>query len=71
MEVSIIYAYPNNNSYNLSILETEKKRIYHPLQGIRIFDLYKEKFDPVLQFDATYRRRDIAHDINMKVYRDL
>ena len=54
MEVSIIYAYPNN-----------------PLQGIRIFDLYKEKFDPVLQFDATYRRRDIAHDINMKVYRDL
>lgn len=70
MEVSIIYAYPNNNSYNLSIIETEK-RIYHPLQGIRIFDLYKEKFDPVLRFDGTYRRRDLAHDINMKVYRDL
>ncbi len=28
MEISIIYAYPNNNSYNVSILETEK-RIYH------------------------------------------
>ena len=27
MEVSIIYAYPNNNSYNLSILETEKKNL--------------------------------------------
>lgn len=71
MEVSIIYAYPNNNSYSLSILETEKKEFITPLQGIRIFDLYKEKLDPVLQFDATYRRRDIAHDINMKVYRDL
>ncbi|MEK4984133.1 NAD(P)H-dependent oxidoreductase [Streptococcus sp. FSL L8-0526] len=33
--------------------------------------MYKEKFDPVLRFDATYRRRDLAHDINMKVYRDL
>ena len=33
--------------------------------------MYKEKFDPVLQFDATYRRRDLAHDIDMKVYRDL
>lgn len=70
MEVSIIYAYPNNNSYNLSILETEKKNL-SPSTRHRIFDLYKEKFDPVLQFDATYRRRDIAHDINMKVYRDL
>ena len=36
MEVSIIYAYPNNNSYNLSILETEKEFItlYKALESL-------------------------------------
>ncbi|CAD0159721.1 conserved protein of unknown function [Streptococcus thermophilus] len=34
MEVSIIYAYPNNNSYNLSILETEKKEFITPYKAL-------------------------------------
>ena len=31
--------------------------------------MYKD--DPVLRFDDMYRIRDLAHDIDMKVYRDL
>lgn len=52
----------------MSLYQRLKKNL-SLLKGIRIFNLYKD--DPVLRFDAMYRRRDLAHDIDMKVYRDL
>ena len=70
MKILMIYAHPNDKSYNASILETVKENL-SPKHELRILDLYKEQFDPVLRFDATHRRRDLANDIAMKHYRDL
>ena len=60
----------NDKSYNASILETVKENLSSKHE-LKILDLYKEKFDPVLRFDTTHRRRDLAHDVAMKDYRDL
>ena len=70
MKILMIYAHPNDKSYNASILETVKENL-SPKHELRILDLYKEQFDPVLRFDATHRRRDLANDVAMKHYRDL
>ena len=69
MKTLIIYAHPNDKSYNASILETVKENLSSKHE-LKILDLYKEMFDPVLRFDTTYRRRDLAHDVAMKGYRD-
>ena len=52
MKILMIYAHPNDKSYNASILETVKENL-SPKHELRILDLYKEQFDPVLRFDAT------------------
>lgn len=70
MKILMIYAHPNDKSYNASILETVKGNL-SPKHELRILDLYKERFDPVLRFDATHRRRDLANDVDMRHYRDL
>lgn len=70
MKILMIYAHPNDKSYNASILETVKENLSSKHE-LRILDLYKEQFDPVLRFDATHRRRDLANDVAMKHYRDL
>ena len=70
MKTLIIYAHPNDKSYNASILETVKENLSSKHE-LKILDLYKEKFNPVLRFDTTHRRRDLAHDVAMKDYRDL
>ena len=70
MKILMIYAHPNDKSYNASILETVKENL-SPKHELRILDLYKGQFDPVLRFDATHRRRDLANDVAMKHYRDL
>ena len=67
MKTLIIYAHPNDKSYNASILETVKENLSSKHE-LKILDLYKEKFDPVLRFDTTHRRRDLAHDVAMKDY---
>ena len=59
MKTLIIYAHPNDKSYNASILETVKENLSSKHE-LKILDLYKEKFDPVLRFDVA-----------MKDYRDL
>ena len=70
MKTLIIYAHPNDKSYNASILETIKENLSSKHE-LKVLDLYKERFDPVLRFDTTHRRRDLAHDVAMKDYRDL
>ena len=52
MKTLIIYAHPNDKSYNASILETVKENLSSKHE-LKILDLYKEKFDPVLRFDTT------------------
>ena len=70
MKTLIIYAHPNDKSYNASILETVKENLSSKHE-LKVLDLYKERFNPVLRFHTTHRRRDLAHDVAMKDYRDL
>ena len=53
MNVLIIYSHPNETSYNASILQTVQKHLA-PEHRVKIIDLYKENFDPVLRFDETH-----------------
>ena len=69
MKTLIIYAHPNEKSYNASILETVKENLSFKHE-LRVLDLYKEQFDPILRFDTTHKRRDLVHDVAMKGYRD-
>ena len=69
MKTLIIYAHPNEKSYNASILETVKENLSSKHE-LRVLDLYKEQFDPILRFDTTHKRRDLVHDVAMKGYRD-
>ena len=70
MNVLIIYSHPNETSYNASILQTVQKHLA-PEHRVKIIDLYKENFDPVLRFDETHKRRDLQHNEDMKPYRNL
>lgn len=70
MNVLIIYSHPNETSYNASILQTVQKHLA-PEHRVKIVDLYKENFDPVLRFDERHKRRDLQHNEDMKPYRDL
>ena len=70
MNVLIIYSHPNETSYNASILQTVQKHLA-PEYRVKIVDLYKENFDPVLRFDETHKRRDLQHNEDMKPYKDL
>ena len=70
MNVLIIYSHPNETSYNASIFQTVQKHLA-PEHRVKIVDLYKENFDPVLRFDERHKRRDLQHNEDMKPYRDL
>ena len=70
MNSLIIYAHPDKKSFNASILKTVQENLSHQ-HDVKTLDLYEEEFDPILRFDATHRRRDLANDIAMKHYRDL
>ena len=70
MNSLIIYAHPDKKSFNASILKTVQENLSHQ-HDVKTLDLYEEEFDPVLRFDATHRRRDLANDVAMKHYRDL
>lgn len=70
MNSLIIYAHPDEKSFNASILKTVQENLSYQ-HDVKTLDLYEEQFDPVLRFDATHRRRDLANDVAMKRYRDL
>ncbi|EOH94596.1 hypothetical protein UAW_02350 [Enterococcus haemoperoxidus ATCC BAA-382] len=69
MNILILYAYPNTTGYTHSIMN-------HVQQGaeqkntVKIIDLYKENFDPVLVFNETKKRRNMQFDEETAVYRE-
>ncbi len=56
MEVAVIYAHPNPNSFNGAILNEVKKALEDGNHSYTVIDLYKERFDPVLVFNEKKRR---------------
>ncbi len=72
MNTLIIYTHPNHQSLNHAFLE-------HTLKGIdenentgkvKVLDLYKEQFDPILFFDENKKRCDMHTDPRFSVYRE-
>ena len=70
MNILIIYAHPNHQSFNGAILQQVKTHL-NPKHQVQILDLYAEKFDPLLRFDEDQLRRDLDKDPEMEKYRQL
>lgn len=70
MNILIIYAHPNHQSFNGAVLEQVQNNLGKQ-HTVKTIDLYAEHFDPVLFFDKEHRRRDLATDPYTKKYRDL
>lgn len=72
MNYVIIYAHPNRDSLNGSIL-TETLSILEnkPDAQVKLIDLYGEKFNPSLYFDKTQLRRNLYTRDETKNYRDM
>lgn len=70
MNILIITAHPNPQSFNSFILKQVRENIdkSHKLQ---VLDLYAEGFDPTLRFDEKHRRRDLVSNPKTAKYRDL
>ncbi|MGX7151244.1 NAD(P)H-dependent oxidoreductase [Enterococcus ureasiticus] len=69
MNILIIYAYPNTTGYTHTILNnihqgTEQQNT------VKIIDLYKENFDPVLVFNEQKKRKNMQFDEETAIYRE-
>lgn len=51
MNVLIIYAHPNHNSFNYAILQTVVQKLQEKQHEVKIRDLYDMNFNPVLKED--------------------
>lgn len=71
MNVLIIYAHPNPNSFNHAVLEQVQKGFRESGHDVTTIDLYQERFNPVLTFDVKHRRRDLKDDPGTERYRTL
>ena len=71
MNTLILYAHPNEQSFNHEILNRITTGLREGGHTFKVLDLYKEKFDPVLIFNEDKKRRFLAHDEEMEGYRNL
>jgi len=72
MNTLIIYTHPNHQSLNYAFLEHALKGISKNkrINEIKVIDLYKEKFDPILFFDENKKRSDMHIDPKFTAYRE-
>lgn len=72
MNTLIVYTHPNHQSLNHAFLEQTVKGLSENegKNEIRIIDLYKEEFDPVLYFDENKKRRNMHIDPKFAAYRE-
>ena len=70
MKTYIILAYPNPDGLCYAAYENVKKGLEARGDEVRVTDLYKENFDPVLVFNKEKLRRNMQSDNEMKPYRD-
>lgn len=72
MNVLIIYTHPNHQSLNYAFLQEviRGSRENQVVGKVKVLDLYKEGFNPVLVFNEHKRRRDMHVDPGLAVYRE-
>lgn len=68
MNILIVYAYPNEHGFNHEIKNRILKNI-DDKHSIKVIDLYKEQFNPVLYFDKELQRRNLYLDQETQGYR--
>jgi putative oxidoreductase len=70
MNVLIIYAHPNHESFNYAILRQVQNAV-SKAHSVTTLDLYEQGFDPILRFDEQHKRSDLAKNPETEKYRDL
>ncbi len=70
MNVLIIYAHPNPSSFNHAVLEQMKLGFIEGNHNIQVIDLYKENYNPVLNFNDVNSRSDQENTPYLKVYQN-
>ncbi len=72
MNTLIVFTHPNHQSLNYAFLEHTLKGISDnkSINKVKVIDLYKEDFNPVLFFDANKKRSDMHVDPEFAAYRE-
>lgn len=70
MNILVVYAYPNEDGLNYAIKETVLDNI-DTSHTVKIIDLYKDQFNPILFFDKDIKRRNLYLDTETETYRKL
>lgn len=77
MRALIVYCHPSPNSFNHAVLEVILDKLTQQGAHIRLFDLYKENFDPLLTLDRwnnyedeTLNRKGIEHHVDAVLWCD-
>lgn len=63
MQISVILAHPDPNSFNAAVAQTAVKAIIANGHTVFFHDLYQEKFDPLLNHRETERDADLPPDV--------
>ncbi|WAH39346.1 NAD(P)H-dependent oxidoreductase [Alicyclobacillus dauci] len=71
MNVLIIYAHPNPNSFNAAVLAQVERALRESRHDFTVIDLYKDNFNPVLVYNDDRFRRDLKDDPETTAYREL
>jgi NAD(P)H dehydrogenase (quinone) len=72
VKVLIIYTHPNHQSLSNAFLQEVVSGCgkNSSIQDVQILDLYKEQFNPILEFNENKRRRDMHNDPELAKYRE-
>ena len=68
MNVLIIFAHPDPESYNHAVLEKMKEGLEAADLSYNVIDLYRDHFNPALVYGETLKRRDLANDPETKEF---
>jgi NAD(P)H dehydrogenase (quinone) len=70
-KVYLIVAQPSKSSLSHASFESLKNGLEAAGHEVKTLDLYEENFDPVLVFNENKLRRDLQHDPEMQIYREM
>ena len=73
MRFLILFSHPSQKSYSAALLKTVKDSLIKNGHQVKIIDLYKENFDPVLNIGEwnSYLENTEKNIVNLKEYIDL
>ncbi|XBP67567.1 NAD(P)H-dependent oxidoreductase [Bacillus velezensis] len=71
MKTVIVYANPDENSFNAALVKYVAMALKDSGQSYTVIDLYADQFDPVLKYGGEKKRSDMNRDAETKKYRKL